>query len=397
MNILAAQQREKMLRAALEQQKTEANKLNESAIDYNLLKRDVDANRQLYEGLLQKMKEAGVSAGLKSSNVRTVDAARIPTRPAKPNVPRTMALSLFVGIVGSLGIVFVMERIDNTVRTPEEAQLISSLPSLGIIPRRMHPRNGQQKLLPGNDLISETEDKVELVTHGRPKSEIAESYRALRTSILLSTTGQPPRVIVVTSALPQEGKTTTSTNSAIVLAQRGARVLLVDADLRRPGIHRLLGIPAVTGLSTLLTGSSTFENTVIVSSKIPNLSILPAGPIPPQPAELLGSDVMHNFIQQWRGEYDHIVIDTPPVLSVTDAVLLSVKADSVLLVIRAGVTSKPALRRSSDLLQQVNARVVGVVVNGVDTRSPDMQGYYYYGSKYGAYYSEDGSKTAYGS
>jgi polysaccharide biosynthesis transport protein len=388
---LSALQREKLLGTALDVQKQEANHLNESAIEYNLLKRDAESNRQLYEGLLQKLKEAGVSAGLRSSNIRIVDVARVPTSPSAPNTPRNIVLGLALGLLGGVGLAFVLESFDNTVRTPEEAQIISALPSLGVIPlsakliaknRENHPR------LSLSSQSSESAGSLALVSFARPRSELAESYRALRTSILLASIGAPPKVILVTSALPQEGKTTTSINSAIVLAQRGGRVLLVDADLRRPGIHKALGLRNTSGLSTLMTGGDNSED-AIVSTDIPNLFVLPAGPPPPQPAELLGSNLMRDYLARMRGEFDHIVIDTPPALSVTDAVLLSVEADSVILVIRSGQTTKAALRRVRDLLSHVNARITGVVVNAFDLRSGSSY-YYHYDSKYhGRYYEED--------
>ena len=398
---LSALQREKLLGAALDVQKQEANHLNESAIEYNLLKRDAESNRQLYEGLLQKLKEAGVSAGLRSSNIRIVDLARVPTSPSAPNIPRNIVLGLALGLLGGVGLAFVLESFDNTVRTPEEAQIISALPSLGIIPlstklMAKNRKNGHPRLSLSSR-SSESTDSLALITFVRPRSELAESYRSLRTSILLSSLGSPPKVILVTSALPQEGKTTTSVNSAIVLAQRGGRVLLMDADLRRPGVHTALGLRNTLGLSTLMTGGDGFED-AIVSTEIPNLFVLTAGPPPPQPAELLGSTLMKDYLVRLREAFDHIVIDTPPALSVTDAVLLSVEADSVLVVIRSGQTTKAALRRVRDLLCGVNARVAGVVVNAFDLHSASSY-YYQYDSKYyGRYYEDDtarnGSSTA---
>jgi succinoglycan biosynthesis transport protein ExoP len=202
--------------------------------------------------------------------------------------------------------------------------------------------------------------------------------------------------MLITSALPQEGKTTTSINTAVTLAQKGARVLLVDADLRRPSIHKVFNIKPKVGLSTILTGSSKLENSITHVPQLPNLYLLPAGPPPPHPAELLGSNLMKQLILQWRQEYDHVIFDTPPALSVTDSILLSVDMDAVVLVIRSGNTTKAALRRTRELLGQVNARVLGVVVNAVDVDSPDYYHYYYYGSKYGGYgrYSEDNAKHA---
>ena len=390
---LAAVQRETMLRSALEKQKQEANKLNESAIEYSLLKRDVDANRTLSEGLLERLKEAGVTAGLRSNNFRIVDVARVPTTPAGPNLPRNLAFALALGLSTGIGLAFLLESMDNTVRTPEQAQTISALPSLGMIPlgsRSAREIGGREKLA-----LASSKEAVELVTKSRPRSQMAESYRALRTSLLLTFAGGPPKVILITSALPEEGKTTTSVNSAIVLAQKGTRVLLIDADLRRPSIHKTLGMGPQLGLSNVLTGTATLQQAIIPSTILPELFILPAGTPPPNPAELLASTKMKDALEELRKQYDHIVIDSPPTLSVTDAVVISTSADAVVLVIRSGHTTKPALRRARDILLQVNARVCGVLVNAVDLNSPDYYYHYEYQGKYGhGYYQEDALNKA---
>jgi capsular exopolysaccharide synthesis family protein len=380
---LAAVQRENLLTTAFEQQKQEANRLNESAIEYSVLKRDAESNRQLYQDLLQRLKEAGVSAGLRSSNIRVVDVARTPTYPIKPNVPRNLELGLLLGLACGIGLAFVLESLDTSVRTMEELSAISTLPALGTIPLQLSSNGYLRKRLKTMSAETEKSESPALVAYARPKSEAAEAYRALRTSILLSSFGAPPKVIVVTSALPQEGKTTISANSALVLAQRGSRVLLIDADLRRPGIDKLFGFRSRGGLSTLISGVDKIEDVVVPFTQVPNLWILPAGPIPPQPVELLGSTVMKDHITRWRNEFDHIIIDTPPCLSVTDAVVLSLEADRVILVARSGKTTKPALRRACDLLLQVNARVMGIVLNALDLRSGD--GYY---GRYKHYYDE---------
>jgi succinoglycan biosynthesis transport protein ExoP len=392
---LAAVQRESMLRTALEQQKQEANKLNESAIEYSLLKRDVDANRTLSEGLLERLKEAGVTAGLRSNNFRIVDVARVPTSPSGPNLLKNLGFALALGLSTGIGLAFLLESMDNTVRTPEQAQSISALPSLGMIPlgsRSTREMGGNQKLA-----LASSKEAVELVTQSRPRSQMAESYRALRTSLLLTFAGGPPTVILITSALPEEGKTTTSVNSAIVLAQKGTRVLLIDADLRRPSIHKTLGMGPKIGLSNVLTGAATLQQAIIPSTILPELFILPAGTPPPNPAELLASAKMKNVLAELRKQYDHIVIDSPPTLSVTDAVVMSTDADAVVLVIRSGHTTKPALRRARDILLQVNARVCGVLVNAVDLNSPDYYYHYEYQGKYGhGYYQEDSVSAAEG-
>lgn len=389
----AAMERERMLRDALERQKQEANKLNQSAIQYNLLKREVETNRTLYEGLLQKMKEASVTAGLKSGNIRIVDVARVPIRPAKPNIPMNLALGMALSITGAIVLALVVESLDNAVQQPDDVTLISGLPPLGIIPldSRLASAggNGRRKQLPA---ASMDPAKTEVIPISRPRSQMAEAYRALRTSIMLSSVSAPPKVILITSGLPQEGKSTTSINTAAVLAQTGRRVLLIDADLRRPSLHRLLKSRPVGGLSDLLAGAKTFEEVAIALPDLPNVTLIPGGTCPPYPAELLGSEVMKKHLDDWRGRFDHIVIDTPPALTVTDPVLLSPEADSVIIVIRAGQTTREALRRTCDLFAQVNARMGGVLLNAVDFSSNSGSYYssYYYGSKYGSHYTDEG-------
>ena len=374
---LAAKQREDLLTTEFNKQKQEEYELNEKSIDYSVLKREADTNRQLYQDLLQRLKEATVSEGLKSSNIRVVDSARTPTSPITPHVSQNIKFGLLLGLACGIGLAFVLESLDTSIRNTEQLSAISTLPALGTIPV-------QRKRLKTISAETETSELPALVTYARPKSEAAEAYRALRTSILLSSFGAAPKVILVTSASPQEGKSTISANSALVLAQRGSRVLLIDADLRRPSIGKLFGFSTRGGLSTLISGVDKIED-VVVPTQVPNLWILPAGIIPPDPVELLGSNVMKDYITRWRKEFDHIIIDTPPCLSVTDAVVLSPLADRVILVARSGKTTKQALRRACDLLLQVNARVMGIVLNAFGSGD----GYYYtYGDRYSHYYDE---------
>ncbi len=388
----AALEREKMLRDAFENQKQEANQLNENAIQYTLLRRDYESNRQLYDGLLQRLKEAGVSAGLRSSNVQIIDPARVPTRPSQPNIPRNITIGFFLSLAGGIGLAFLLEMLDNSVRSPDQVELVAGLPTLGMIPSSLHLDSSRRlalKPLRAGSQIMPQQELVETISYLRPQSQSAEAYRTLRTSILLSSWGTPPKVLLVTSPLAQEGKTTTSVNTAIVLAQRGARVLLVDADLRRPSVHKAFGLTQSPGLSEYLTGNLS-ECPITPWAQFPNLHLLPSGGSPPHPAELLGSALMNDTLAEWRKQFDHIVIDTPPALSVTDAVLLSVQADSVILVIRSGQTTKQALRRARQLLAYVNSKIMGVVVNAMDLNASDYYYYYgYYGKKYGYYYKSD--------
>lgn len=361
---LAAVQREKMLTTAMEAQKQEANRLNESAIEYSVLKRDADSNHQLYDSLLQKLKEAGIAAGLRSSNIRVVDVASLPDCPVSPHVPRNLAFGFLLGLGGGIALALVLENLDTTIRNVEEAKAICTLPALGMIPLQGYAGNGYfKKMLRA---VPESNGNGSLITYAQPMSPAAESFRALRTSIVLSSFGTPPRVILVTSSLPQEGKTTVSANSAIVMAQRGSRVLLVDGDLREPAIAKMFGVAHKGGLSSIVDGSYRFEDVVVPIPQVPNLSIVSSGPASSQPAEILGSSKMKECIARWRNEFDFVIIDTPPCLSFTDAVLLSREADGVILVARWGQTTKAALRQASDLLMQVNANMIGLVLNAYD-------------------------------
>ena len=378
--------REQMLQSALAQQTSVADQLNSSAIEYKVLKQEADSNRQLYDGLLQKLKEATLAASLESSNMRVVDKARVPLYPARPNIPRNLEFALLIGLVGGTAIAFALEALDTTIRTPDQAENISGLPILGVIPLVSafdKAAIGAKAHLLKTFPRSNTQPRP-LISHFEPQSEIAEAYRALRTSILLSSPSSPPRSILVTSSVPQDGKTMTCINIAIVLAQQGKRVLVVDADMRRPNIHKAFGLSGQVGLSNVLTGGAKVSD-AIQTTVHPNLFAIAAGPIPPHPSELLSSTWMRDLLKRWREEYDYVVFDSPPVISVTDAVLLSVQTDATILIIRSGQTSSAHVRRTRNLLLSVKANLLGIVVNAADLASPDY--YYYYGSKY-RYYTE---------
>lgn len=383
--------REKMLRQAFEQQKEEASQLNQNAIEYTLLKRDADSNRELYDSLTQKLKEASLSAGLSSTNVHIVDPARPPLKPFVPDILRNVEVGLLLGLTCGIALAFVFEGLDTTVRTPDQVEAIADSPALANIPlMKMTSAGNKNKAMMTSG--AQRTGEIAVLTYSRPMSEIAEAYRALRTSILLSMPDTPPQLILVTSPLPEDGKTTTSINCAIVMAQEGRRVLLVDADLRCPSISKTLGINARAGLSTILAGDAPQESLICPSPQLPNLFVLPSGPVPPRPSELINSTRMKALLAQWRTMFDHVIIDTAPILAVSEVTRLSVETDAVILVIRSGRTGKAALRRSVELLARVEAKLLGVVFNGFDSTSPDHYHYSYYGSKYAqAYY--DGGET----
>ena len=378
-----ARQREQLLSQALDQQKAEVNQMSERMVQYSILKREAEANKALYDGLLTKLKEAGISAGLRSSNIRVVDPAMVPTYPSRPAKTRNIALSFVIGLVGGIGLALLREYMDNTVKSPDDIEALVRLPSLAVVPA-FSESNGDRsrsKLLRG---ASNGHDKrVELVAQHLPKSQMSEAFRALRTSLLLSQADHPPQVILVTSALPREGKTTAAANLAVTLAQLGDRTLLIDADLRKPGIGRLLSLGSgkYAGLSSFLAGVSSLDLVTIQHPAIPNLSAIPTGPLPPNPADLLSSHKLDDAIAELRSKFKFIVIDSPPIMAATDAVILSVKADGVLLVVRSGETPKEAFTRTRDLLLSVKSHLLGVVLNAVDSSAPD----YYYSYRYYPY------------
>jgi len=379
-----ARQRETLLTQALDQQKTETNQMSGKLVEYNILKREAEANKSLYEGLMTKLKETAISQGLRSSNIRIVDPAMIPSAPVRPAKTRNVALAFLVGLVGGIGLALMREYLDNTVKTPDDVETLSRLPSLAVVPQ-FAAANGNGKR-PGllQSFASNGHDKrIELVAQHLPKSQMSEAFRALRTSILLSQADHPPQVILVTSALPREGKTTAAANLAVTLAQLGDKTVLVDADLRKPGVGRLLNLAGgkYAGLSSYLAGVSSLDLVSIPHPAIPNLVAIPTGPLPPNPADLLSSHKLADAIAELRTKFKFIVIDSPPVMAATDAVILSVQADGVLLVVRSGETPKEAFTRTRELLSSVKCRILGVVLNAVDSGAPD----YYYSYRYYPY------------
>jgi capsular exopolysaccharide synthesis family protein len=273
---------------------------------------------------------------------------------------------------------------DNTVKTPDDIETLSRLPSLAVVPAFQDSEGDAPRRRSLADSLGNGHSRhVELVAQHLPKSQMSEAFRALRTALLLSQAGHPPQVILVTSALPREGKTTAAANLAVTLAQLGDRTLLIDADLRKPGVGRLLNLNGnkYAGLSSYLAGVSSLDLVTVQHPAIPNLSAIPTGPLPPNPADLLSSHRFADAITELRTKFKFIVIDTPPVMAATDAVILSVKADGVVMVVRSGETPKEAFSRTRDLLMSVNCRLLGVVLNAVDSSAPD----YYYSYRYYPY------------
>jgi polysaccharide biosynthesis transport protein len=395
-----AQSHVSILQEALDKQKTEANDLAEKLVNYHILQHDAEANKQLYDGLLQKLKEAGISAGLRSSNIRVVDPALTPTSPSGPQKTRNISLAFVVGLIGGIGLALFREYLDNTVKSPDDIESLTGLPSLAVVPSLPGVNGHHTRLsrLAGEEAPQAAiGPRVELLSYVQPKSQISEAFRALRTSLLLSQAEHPPQVILVTSALPREGKTTAAVNLGVTLAQLGDRTLLMDSDLRKPGIRRALNLTVgkEAGLSSYLAGVSTLDEVTIPHPAINNLTALTTGPVPPSPADLLSSHRMREAIAELRNRFKFIVIDSPPIMAATDAVILSALTDGVLLVVRSGETPKEAFTRTRDLLVAVKCRLLGVVLNAVDSSAPDYYySYRYYPYAYGYGYGEDVAKNA---
>ena len=374
---------EQMLAASFSRQKQEAYKLNENAIQYAILRRDVESSRELYEGLLRKLKEAGILASLKSSNMNIVDPASPPVEPAVPNLPMNLGLGLMSGLLAGVAAAFLLESADSSIRTPDDVESYCGLPSLGMIPRVRAASHAIQKLRAGG----EAKNPNVLITLAHPNSGAAEAFRALRTSLLLSSWDSPPRTTVVTSALAGDGKTFTAMNLAVVLTQAQQRVLLVEADMRRPTIHTVLTMPRQAGLSGCLSGTLEPSSVITEIREAPGLYAVMAGYSPPYPSEMLASRRMQELLQHWRSEFDYIVIDTPPILAVTDAVICASMADAVVLVARSQKTGRQSLLRAREILQRAKARIVGALVNDVALDSDSYYAYYgNYAQKQQLYY-----------
>jgi polysaccharide biosynthesis transport protein len=380
-----ARQRELMLTQALDEQKVEANAMAERMVEYNILKREAEANKALYDGLMTKLKEVGISAALQSSNIRVVDPAMIPASPSRPAKARNIALAFLVGLVGGIGLALMREYLDNTVKTPDDIETLARLPSLAVVPQftGANGNGSSRKRLLQGAAANGHDKRIELVAQHLPKSQMSEAFRALRTSLLLSQPGRPPQVILVTSALPREGKTTAAANLAVTLAQLGDSTVLVDADLRKPGVGRLLNLGGnkYAGFSSYLAGVSSLDLVIVPHPDIPNLAAIPTGPLPPNPADLLSSQKLAEAVSELRAKFKFVVIDSPPIMAATDAVILSVQTDGVLLVVRSGETPKEAFTRARDLLVSVKCHILGVVLNAVDSSAPD----YYYSYRYYPY------------
>lgn len=406
---LTAENKEGSLREKMEEQKAATLGLKDASVTYAILAREVDTNRQLYDSVLQRMKEMGVAAELRSSNVSIVDKADPPRYPARPRKSLALALSMFVGLLGGVGAAFFREYLDNTVKSPDDVQRHLGLPSLGVVPDFASLAQDTHHLpkiahVPAEDQDEEVGEqpepesaralvaprKSELISSHHPLSVISEAYRTLRTAIFLSRAGEQPKTLLFTSATEGEGKTLTAVNTAVIFAQMGLRVLIIDSDLRRPRCHKVLGVRNWAGLTEVLTGTRTPQE-VIKSTATANLFLLSSGAVPPNPAELIGSRRMSELLTTFLQEYDCIVVDSPPVMPVSDAVLLSTLVDGVVLVVNGQKTPRHLVKETRSRLLYARAKILGVVLNRVDMQKSDYA--YYYGH-YSSYYHQTDEKMS---
>lgn len=360
-----ATQAEQSTRTQYNEAKSQADVLNNKAIDYAIAREEAEQSRSLYEDLLKRLNEAGVLEGLQSSNITVVDPGRVPSKPVKPNVPLYLLIALcgglFLGTCGAL----LADALDNKINTVSDLETEIGESVLGLLPK-----------------VSETAGRALILDD--PQSPYVEALRAMRTGILLSQGDAPPKVILVTSSLASEGKSTTSVNLAIALTQTNKKTLIVDTDLRRGTLRRKFRLHHSAGLSDLLAGQCDSPKIHAVEG-VPNLYVVVAGSKSPNPSELLGSSAMRKCIERWKSDYDFVVLDSAPVLPVTDTVTLNTLVDITVLLAFSGLTEKPQVKRSYNLLRRGGKHFVGLVLNGLAIRDKSYYGYYGYHDKTYAY------------
>ena len=387
--------RERALRKSFDEQRGTTLTQNEAAINYRIIQQEIETNKGLLDGLLQRSKENDVSTAGTQNNIHVVDYAPTPQYAVGPRRLQVIVVAFLLSLTFGVALALFLEYLDDTIDTPDDVETALRLPALAVIPlaeghlRRFFPNLRASKKSNGNG----NGQSLALLTGAETRSSLAESYRQLRTSVLLSKAGRAPRTLLVTSSLPSEGKTTTAINMAVSLAQTAARVVIVDADMRRPRMHSIFHLSNKDGLSTILSNELSEAEilNMVQQDKESGLYILTCGPMPPNPAELLGSDQMRRLLTYLESTFTHVILDSPPVASFTDGVLLGCLVDGVLLVVHAGKSSQEIARRGKQVLIDVGAKIIGVVLNKATLRPHD---YYYYQSYYGqAYYKSSDTEA----
>lgn len=379
---LQAKSNEDKIRVDFNKQFGEANGQNQSAVSIKLLQQNIDTNKGFLDNLRKQVSGNDVAAQGSDNNISVAEFAVPPDTAVSPRRLTTVAAALFLSTLFGMGLALFLEYLDDTIRSTEEIENYLQLPALAAIPTIDSMPKRKLLLVGGNNEEVDDKNNSELLIYADSRSSLAEAYRQLRTSILLSTAGHPPKSLLITSSLPSEGKTTTATNTAISLAQTGAKVLIIDADMRRPRLHSVFNISNGEGLSTILSSELSSDQIldVIKHDAGSKLNLLTSGPIPPNPAELIGSEQMANLLKVLQDHFTHVVIDSPPIASFTDGVLIASMVDGVILVVHSGKSSRQVVKRSRQLLNDIGAKILGVVLNNVNLRSQDN--YYYYQSYY---------------
>ncbi len=385
---LALRESEKSLASVMEKEKRQALEIAKVDVEYRPLFREAENNQKLYQTVTQRQKETGLSGLIRSNNVRTLERAVRNDAQVSPRLMFNLSMALGLGLTLGIGLAFLIEALDNTLKSQEQVEAILGVPVLGIVP--IIGDLGDRKLTP-----EELRDR-DMGVFRDPKSSAAESCRSIRTNLMFLSPERPLRSMVVTSPGPQEGKTTTAISLAISTAMAGTRVILVDTDLRRPRVHRSFGMPNVTGVSNLIVGETTLDEAVR-HTEVPNLDVLTCGPTPPNPAELLHTDRFKNLIRDLTARYDRVIFDSPPISLVTDPAVIANLTDGVVLVVRGGVTTRDAAAYARRQLGDAKAHILGAIINHVDLSD---KGYYYHYaryyrgySKYGRYYAEESGKA----
>jgi polysaccharide biosynthesis transport protein len=389
---------ENKIREAFFQERDLANQQSLDEVEISNVVQDLETHKQLYKLLFQRQKELEIVSSDRSNNVTISNPSRIPREPVGPKRFRNIFIALFLSFSAGVGLAFLLDYLDDTLKSIDDVDRYLHVPTLALIPA---PRT-ERSLLKGKVAVGTPAfsgpgagrgDSTALALIDDSRSPVAEAYRHLRTSLLLSSAGQPPRTILVTSSQPSEGKTTTAVNTAVMFAQTGAEVLIIDCDLRRPRLHAHFNLPNHTGISNYLSSTETnVDNLIQPYPKMPNLKVITSGPVPPSPAELLGGDGMRRLLSSINGRFAHIIIDSPPAISFTDASILSTMVDGVMLVVHGGRSSRAVVRRAKQLLVDVGANIYGIVLNNVKL---DSQDYNYYTTYYAAgYYEADDDNSS---
>jgi capsular exopolysaccharide synthesis family protein len=373
---------ERSLKALMEQQKKEAIEISKIEVEYKPLQRAAEQEDKMYGIIASRQKEIDITGPMKTNNVRVLERAIVSNVPVRPKPVQNLLLGLLIGLGTGIGLAFAIEALDNTIKTQSDVEQFLGVPVLGLVPI-IGAAPGGEAVQPGDNLRER-----DLGVFLDPKSIAAECCRSIRTNILFMSPDRPLRIMVVTSPSPQEGKTTTAINLGVTMAEAGGRVLIVDTDMRRPRLHRSFGVPNQTGISTVIVGKAKLED-AIKRTDVPNLDVLTCGPVPPNPSELLHTDRFGAVLADCTRLYDRIILDSPPTSAVTDPAVLGNLADGVVLVVKAGETTRDSALHARRQLLAAKARLFGVVVNAIDFSNPAYgydyyyRNYYRYGYTYG--------------